>query len=88
LVGVGYDQRGPVTCCSPRSFTRFRRSSTPSIPIPANILIDYDRTERNFLYRATSPQQPGIDLLLKLDDRTLQPLARTAPGSNPGRCGR
>jgi dipeptidyl aminopeptidase/acylaminoacyl peptidase len=79
LVGVGYDQRGPVTCWFTPEFHQIQALVDASYPDTANVLIDYDRTERNFLYRATSPQQPGIDLLLKLDDRTLQPLARSAP---------
>jgi dipeptidyl aminopeptidase/acylaminoacyl peptidase len=79
LVGVRYDQRGPITCWFTPEFHQIQALVDASYPDTANILVDYDRTERNFLYRATSPQQPGIDLLLKLDDRTLQPLSHAAP---------
>ena len=78
LVGVGYDQRGPITCWFTPEFHQIQALVDSHYPDTANVLIDYDSTERNFLYRVTGPQQPGIDLLLKLDDRTLQTLARTA----------
>jgi len=79
LVGIGYDQRAPFTCWFTPELRQIQALVDTHYPDTANVLIDFDHTERNFLFQATSPQEPGIDLLLKLDDRTLQPLARTAP---------
>jgi acetyl esterase/lipase len=79
LAGVRYVQRKPVSFWFLKEFAAAQATIDKLRPDTDNLLVDFDRPVRKFLFAEVGPQHPGTRELLDMGTKTIRGLGDAAP---------
>ncbi len=79
LAGVTYVQRKPVSFWFLREFAVAQASIDKLRPDTDNVVVDYDRQAKRFLFAETGSQHPGTRELLDMGTKSIRGLGDAAP---------
>jgi dipeptidyl aminopeptidase/acylaminoacyl peptidase len=79
LAGVSYVQRKPVSFWFLKEFSVAQASIDRLRPDTDNVLVDFDRQVKKFLFAETGPRHPGTRELLDMGAKSIRGLGDAAP---------